>query len=76
MREGPNRAPVSPPETPEPTKRRFLAVRAASRRTVSFHSALPPSMMQSPGSRSGVSESMTASVGPPALTRKTMRRGR
>jgi hypothetical protein len=76
MRLGPNRAPSSPPDTPEPTKSSPLSVNAFSRRTVSVHSALPPSMRQSPVSSSGVSESTTASVPGPALTRITMRRGR
>ena len=76
MSEGPKRAPSSPPETPEPMNRRPFSVSAFSRRIVSSQCALPPSMMMSPASSSGTSPSITASVGPPALTRITILRGR
>jgi hypothetical protein len=53
MSDGPKRAPSSPPDTPEPMKRRPFSFSAFSRRMVSVQSALPPSMMMSPGSKSG-----------------------
>ena len=49
--------------------------RAACRRRVSANCALPPSMMMSPGSTSAASSSITASVGPPALTMIRIFRG-
>jgi hypothetical protein len=73
---GPFSAPSSPPEMPVPTKCRSCPRSAASRRRVSSKCALPPSTTMSPGSRRGTSESMVASVGPPALTMITIRRGR
>ena len=76
MIEGPSRAPSSPPDTPEPTKCRPLAFSSFSRRIVSGKWALPASMMMSPSSSSGTSSSITASVGPPALTMMITRRGR
>ena len=42
---------------------------------VSVQRALPPSMMMSPGSKTAASSLITASVGPPALTRMTALRG-
>jgi hypothetical protein len=53
MSDGPKRAPSSPPDTPEPMKRRPFSRSAFSRRMVSVQSALPPSMMMSPGSKRG-----------------------
>ena len=76
MIDGPLSAPSSPPETPVPTKCRPCSRRAFSRRIVSGKWALPASMTMSPSSRSGISSSMTASVGPPALTMMTTLRGR
>lgn len=67
MSDGPNRAPSSPPETPEPMKRNPRALTAASRRTVSVQSKLPPSMTMSPLSRRGRRPSITASVPLPRL---------
>ena len=75
IRDGPKRAPSSPPDTPEPMKRRPLALSSFSRRMVSVQRALPPSMMMSPGSKAAASSLITASVGPPALTRMTALRG-
>ena len=49
---------------------------AFSRRMVSVHSALPPSMMISPCSKSGTRLSITASVALPAWTRMMALRGR
>ena len=66
MSEGPKRAPSSPPDTPEPMKRMPFLVSSFSRRIVSSHLALPPSIMISPLSRSATSPSITLSVGPPA----------
>ena len=76
MIDGPSSAPSSPPETPEPTKCRPFSRSAASRRIVSGKCALPASTTMSPSSRKGTSSSMTASVGPPALTMTTILRGR
>src|SRR5829696_6911492 len=73
---GPSSAPTSPPDTPAPTKWTPCRRRAASRRRVSSKWALPPSISTSSTSSSGTSSSMTASVGSPALTITTMRRGR
>ena len=53
-----------------------LGSSAATRRSVSVKSELPPSMRMSPASRSGFSSSITASTGPPAFTIVMMRRGR
>src|SRR6478672_9402601 len=75
MIEGPFRAPSSPPETPQPTKWMPRSARAACRRRVSANWALPPSMMMSPGSTNEASSSITASVGPPALTMIRILRG-
>ena len=75
MREGPKRAPSSPPETPEPINRNPFSFSIFSRRIVSVQRALPPSIMMSSGSRSSVSPSITASVGPPAWTRMMTLRG-
>ena len=43
------------PDTPEPTKWMPLAARSFSRRMVSFHCELPPSMITSSRSSSGTS---------------------
>src|SRR6478752_6236390 len=75
MMDGPFSAPSSPPETPQPTKWMPFSCSAACRRRVSSNFALPPSMMMSPGSTSSASSSMTASVGPPALTMIRIFRG-
>src|SRR6478752_7004338 len=75
MIEGPFRAPSSPPETPQPTKWMPLSASAACRRRVSANLAFPPSMMMSSGSTNAASSSMTASVGPPALTMIRILRG-
>ena len=72
---GPSSAPSSPPDTPMPMKRRFLAFSASKRRLVSVNSELPPSITMSPGSSSGTSSSMTSSTGLPALTMMMMTRG-
>ena len=76
MSEGPLRAPSSPPEMPQPTKWMPVSRIAASRRMVSVKRALPPSTMMSPGSKTSVSSSMTASVAAPALTMMIAVRGR
>ena len=76
MMDGPFSAPSSPPDTPVPTKCRPCSLRAASRRIVSGKCAFPASTTMSPSSRRGTSSSMTASVGPPALTMMTTLRGR
>src|SRR4051794_29861876 len=55
MRAGPKRAPSSPPDTPEPMKRRPFSRRVFSRRIVSVQSAVPPSMIMSFCSKSGPS---------------------
>ena len=57
-------------------KRSPFARRACSRRMVSVHSALPPSMTMSFLSSSGTRLSITASVPLPAWTRITILRGR
>ncbi len=75
MIEGPRRAPSSPPETPMPTKLMPVSRTAFSRRMVSVNSALPPSTMMSPGSKTLTSSSMTKSVGRPALTMMIAVRG-
>ena len=75
MRDGPSRAPSSPPETPIPTKLMPVSRTARSRRIVSVNSEFPPSMMMSPGSNTLTSSSITASVGPPALTMMSAARG-
>ncbi len=75
IREGPKRAPSSPPDTPEPMKRRPFSRSAFSRRIVSVQSELPPSTTMSPGSSSGTRLSITASVPLPAWTRMTILRG-
>jgi hypothetical protein len=75
MSDGPKRAPSSPPDTPEPMKRRPFSRRAFSRRMVSVQSALPPSMMMSPCSKTAARPSITASVGLPAWTRMMALRG-
>ncbi len=75
MIDGPFNAPSSPPDTPQPTKWIPRWARAACRRRVSANWALPPSMMMSPGSTRSASSSMTASVGPPALTMIRILRG-
>ena len=72
MREGPNRAPSSPPDTPLPMNRSPFSLKAFSRRIVSVQSELPPSITMSPFARSGASPSMTASVPFPAWTRMTI----
>ena len=74
--EGPNLAPSSPPETPEPKNRRPRSFSSFSRRMVSVHRALPPSMMISPCWSRGARLLITASVGLPALTSMTILRGR
>ena len=76
MIDGPLSAPSSPPETPVPMNRRFLAASCWSRRSVSVNSELPPSMIRSPGSTNGTSCSITASTGAPALTMIMILRGR
>ncbi len=58
-----------------PTKLKPRSRTAFSRRMVSVNSAFPPSMMMSPGSKTFISSSMTASVGPPALTMMSAVRG-
>ena len=73
---GPSSAPSSPPETPVPTKWMPCSRSSRSRRRVSAKCALPPSMIMSPGSRSGANSWITASVGSPAFTMMTRRRGR
>lgn len=73
---GPCSAPSSPPETPMPTKWMPCSRRSRSRRRVSAKCALPPSMIMSPGSSSGANSWITASVGSPAFTMMTSRRGR
>ena len=65
---GPINAPSSPPETPVPMYRRPLDSRYCVRRVVSGKWLLPPSMMMSPGSISGINSSMKSSTGWPALT--------
>ena len=51
MIDGPLSAPSSPPEMPAPTKLMPVSRTAFSRRMVSVNSALPPSTMMSPGSK-------------------------
>ena len=59
-----------------PTKWMPCSRRSRSRRRVSAKCALPPSMIMSPGSSSGANSWITASVGSPAFTITTRRRGR
>ena len=75
MSEGPFSAPSSPPEMPAPTKLMPVSRTAFSRRMVSVNSALPPSTMMSPGSKTLTSSSMTASVALPAFTMMIAVRG-
>ena len=72
---GPSSAPSSPPDTPTPMNRMPLAAHSSVRRTVSGKCELPASMMMSPSSSSGVSSSITASTGLPALTITMIFRG-
>jgi hypothetical protein len=68
-------APSSPPETPIADEVQARAAHAFSRRLVSGNSALPPSMMMSPGSMS-VGQLVDHRVGrAPALTMMIRRRG-
>src|SRR4051812_37477517 len=76
MRDGPKRAPSSPPETPEPTKCSPFASHSFVRRCVSLKNELPPSMRTSPFSRCGAIFSMVMSTGSPALIIIMIRRGR
>ena len=76
MMAGPLRAPSSPPDTPAPTKRRPRPDNHVSRRSVSVYRLLPPSMMMSPASMNGKSDSITASTAAPALTMIMTLRGR
>ena len=76
MSDGPKRAPSSPPETPEPINRKPSAESSFSRRMVSSHFALPPSIMISPSSISGTRLSITLSVAHPACTKMITLRGR
>ena len=73
---GPKRAPVSPPETPEPINSKPLAASSFSRRIVSVHNELPPSIMISPCSKNGINALIVTSVALPALTSKIILRGR
>ena len=75
MIDGPLSAPSSPPEMPAPTKLMPVSRTAFSRRMVSVKSALPPSTMMSPGSKTLTSSSMTASVPLPACTMMSAVRG-
>ncbi|PQM45528.1 hypothetical protein C1Y40_04312 [Mycobacterium talmoniae] len=75
MIDGPLSAPSSPPEIPAPTKCSPRSASAFSRRMVSVYRALPPSMMMSPSSMASASWLITASVGSPALTMISTRRG-
>ena len=75
MIDGPSSAPSSPPEMPVPTKWMPVALMRASRAMVSRKLALPPSTMMSPGSKTFVSSSMTASVPFPACTMMIAVRG-
>ncbi len=75
MIDGPLSAPSSPPEMPAPTKLMPVSRTAFSRRMVSVNSALPPSTMMSPGSKTSTSSSMTASVPLPACTMMIAVRG-
>ena len=59
-----------------PTKWMPCSRRSRSRRRVSAKCALPPSMIMSPGSRSGANSWITASTGAPAFTITMIRRGR
>ena len=76
INDGPKRAPVSPPETPEPINSMPLATNSFSRRIVSVHNELPPSIMMSPCSKNGNSALIVTSVALPALTNKMILRGR
>ena len=74
--DGPKRAPVSPPDTPEPIKSMPLTASSFSRRMVSVHSELPPSIIMSPCSKKGSNALMVTSVALPAFTNSTILRGR
>ena len=75
MIDGPSSAPSSPPEMPAPTKLMPVSRTAFSRRIVSVNRALPPSTMMSPGSKTSVRASITASVPRPACTMMIAVRG-
>lgn len=68
MREGPWRAPSSPPDTPEPTNNKPFSAHSSTRLAVSLYSELPPSIMMSPRSRRGANLSMKSSTALPATT--------
>ena len=76
INEGPKRAPVSPPETPDPIKSMPLTASSFSRRIVSVHNELPPSIIISPCSKKGSKALIVTSVALPALTNKMILRGR
>ena len=48
IRDGPYLAPSSPPETPDPTNKRFLASNISHRLIESVYSEFPPSIIISP----------------------------
>src|SRR5437764_13094564 len=76
MRDGPNRAPSSPPDTPDPTKCSRFPSSLFVRSCVSLNHELPPSIRTSPSSRYGVIFSIVESTGGPALIIIMIRRGR
>ena len=76
MSDGPKRAPVSPPDTPEPIKSMPLTANSFSRRIVSVHNELPPSIIMSPCSKNGNKALIVTSVALPAFTNKIILRGR
>jgi len=73
---GPFSAPSSPPETPVPMYKSPFDSTYSVRRSVSLKWVLPPSMITSPGSSSGISFSMNSSTAGPALTISMTLRGR
>mmetsp|Transcript_2881 Transcript_2881/g.8669 ORF Transcript_2881/g.8669 Transcript_2881/m.8669 type:complete len:244 (-) Transcript_2881:37-768(-) len=72
---GPFLAPSSPPLIPMPRKRRPFASSSSARRVWSRKCAFPVSTMISFASKTPQSCLMVASVGPPAFTRMSARRG-
>ena len=74
--DGPCKAPSSPPEMPVPTKYMPFSSTSFTRRSVSWKSEFPPSIITSPGDRNGVNCAISSSTGRPALTIIMILRGR
>jgi len=76
MREGPLRAPSSPPEIPIPTNRMPLVSNSSPLLIVLGYHSLPPSTMISPASIYLLMALIVRSTGFPACTNNTTLRGR